>query len=183
MTDARIDSPELARGYGAVAKVLHWLIAALLAAQYMIAWFMPHIGRNTPNTGLVNLHLSFGALIFLVVIARWVWRLTHPVPQMPELTLWQRRLSWATHLSIYAVLLILPLMGWANASFRGYDVSLFGLIPLPALVAKGSPLGRELGDVHTVVAWYFLAVIGLHVVAAIYHRFVLRDAVMARMLP
>jgi len=177
------DSPELAKGYGGIAKALHWLIAALLLAQYLIAWFMPHIGRNTPNTGLVNLHLSFGALIFFVVVARWLWRLTHPVPSMRELTRWQRTLSWVTHISIYAVLLIMPLMGWANAGFRGYEVSLFNLIPLPALVAKGSAFGRALGDIHALVAWYFLAVIGLHIVTALYHRFVLRDAVMARMLP
>lgn len=183
MSRASIDSPELAEAYGGVAKALHWLIAALLCVQYAIAYFMPHIGRNTPNTGLVNLHLSFGALIFLIVVARWIWRLTHPVPLMRELAPWQRRLSWLTHLSIYAVLLIMPLMGWANAGFRGYDVSLFNVVPLPALVAKGSALGRELGDVHVFVAWYFLAVIGLHIVAALYHRFVRRDAVMARMLP
>ncbi|HEX9465217.1 MAG TPA: cytochrome b/b6 domain-containing protein [Alphaproteobacteria bacterium] len=62
-------------------------------------------------------------------------------------------------------------------------MSLFNLVPLPALVQKGSPLGRELGNIHSLVGWYFLILIGLHIAAALYHRFVLRDDVLARMLP
>jgi cytochrome b561 len=73
------------------------------------------------------------------------------------------------------------LLGWANASSRGWTVSLFGVIPLPALAATGSTLGHAMGDVHQVVAWALLGLVGLHIAAAVFHHFVLRDGVLRRM--
>src|SRR5579885_3062786 len=168
--------------YDPVAKILHWLIAGLLVWQYAIAWYMPHIGRNTPNEGLVNQHLSVGALILLLVLARLVWRLTHPAPPPGEASLWQRRAASGVHWLLYLFLIGNPLMGWANASFRGFQVSLFNVVPLPALVEKGNAFGRAMGDIHVQVGWYALILIGLHVLAALYHD-VRRDDVMGRMLP
>jgi cytochrome b561 len=172
------------QGYDLVAKLLHWLIAGLLVVQYAIGWVMPEIHRNTPAEGLISLHLSFGALIVLLVLVRLGWRLTHaappPVGGMPR---WQALAAQAVHALLYVLLVVLPVLGWMNASYRGYAVSLFDVVPLPALVAKGSPVGRPLGDVHILLSYAMLGVIGLHVLAALYHRFVLRDEVLQRMLP
>ncbi|HEX9465216.1 MAG TPA: cytochrome b/b6 domain-containing protein [Alphaproteobacteria bacterium] len=104
--------------YDRVAKGLHWLIAALLAVQYVIAYFMPHIGRNTPNEGLVNLHLSFGGLILVLVILRLAWRLTHPVPPPGGTAArWLQIATRTGHGLLYAVLLIMPLMGGRTRGF------------------------------------------------------------------
>src|SRR5262249_19748877 len=150
------------QSYDRVAKALHWLIAALLGVQYVIAWFMPHIGRNTPNEGLVNLHLSFGALILVLVIVRLAWRLTHTVPPPAAgSAAWHRVLASVTHGLLYLGLIAMPLMGWANANFRSFTVSLFNLVPLPAIVEKGNAVGRSMGEIHAYVGWYFLVVIGL----------------------
>src|SRR3954470_6239173 len=86
-----------ARGYGVVAKMLHWLIFALLVVQYAIGSIMPHIGRKTLNEGWVNWHFSVGAAILLVIVIRLVWRLLHPVPQLPTLAPWERLISGITH--------------------------------------------------------------------------------------
>ena len=170
--------------YDPVAKSLHWLTLALLCGQYAIAWTMPPIHRETPAEGLIDLHLSFGAAILLATAVRLAWRLAHPAPLPPEhLARWQVLAAGITHALLYAILFILPLLGWANASYRGYAVTLFHVVPLPSLVAKGSPIGRPLGDVHAWAAWVLLGLVGLHVAAALYHRFVLRDGVLQRMLP
>jgi cytochrome b561 len=58
------------KSYSATAKSLHWLIVVLLAAQFTVAWLMPHIGRNTPVTTLISLHFSFGVIILLIAITR-----------------------------------------------------------------------------------------------------------------
>jgi cytochrome b561 len=171
-------------GYGPVAKTLHWLVFALLAGQFAIAWTMPGIHGDTKPEGLIDLHLSVGVLIMLVVIARTAWRLTHPVPLISDGTPeWQQRTAAATHVLLYALLVALPVLGWANASSRGFDVSLFGLVTLPALLAKGSAFGHLCGDIHTVASYVLLGVVGLHVAAALYHRIVLRDDVLSRILP
>jgi cytochrome b561 len=173
-----------ARVYGAVAKGLHWLVAMLLAAQYAIAWSMPHIGRGTEPVGLIDWHLSVGTLILLVVAVRLVWSLAYPVPLVSgPLPAWQARVARTTHLVLYALLLVLPLMGWANASARGWTVRLFGLGPLPAILPTDSPLGGALGDIHATTALVLLGLAGLHIAAALYHGFVLRDGILRRMLP
>src|SRR5215469_16049233 len=126
--------------YDPVAKALHWLTLALLCGQYAIAWTMPEIHRGTPAEGLIDLHLSFGATILIVTVIRLLWRWAHPAPLPPaHLPAWQAFAARATHALLYAILIILPLLGWANASYRGYGVTLFHIVPLPGLVPKGSP--------------------------------------------
>ncbi|MBV8465748.1 MAG: cytochrome b [Burkholderiales bacterium] len=170
--------------YSLPARCFHWLTVLLLAAQFAVAWTMPDVHRDTKPIGLIALHLSLGVLILLVMLARLAYRLATPkvapLPTTPPLI---NRLAHIGHGTLYLLLIVLPLLGWANASSRGWDVSLFGLLPLPALSPTGSQLGHAMGDIHQLIAWVLLAVAGLHVGAALYHHFVLRDATLSRMLP
>ena len=84
---------------------------------------------------------------------------------------------------LYVLLLILPLLGWAAASARGWRVTLLPGVALPALLPRGSKSGFQAGDVHTFLAYTLLAIVALHIAAALYHRLILRDQVLARMLP
>ena len=172
-------------GYTGMAKLLHWLIVALLIVQFIIAWTMPHIGRNTPMTTLISLHFSFGTLILLVAIVRLAWRATHGEPAPEDgLPPWQLHSARAVHWLIYLLLFVVPVLGWINASWRGYPVSLFGLYELPKLIAQRAAGWRWTGDVHGLLANYLmLALVGLHVAAALYHHFIRRDGVLQRMLP
>ncbi len=171
-------------GYTTLAVGLHWIIVLLLVVQYAIGWTMPGIHRDTQPETLINLHLSFGALILVLLLLRLVWRITHPVPPPPAgLPGWQNTASSAIHWLLYLLLILVPLLGWMNTSARGWSITLFQTIPLFGLVEKGSPLGRSAGDVHVVLSYALLAVAGLHILAALYHRFVLRDEVLSRMLP
>ena len=169
-------------GYGTVAKLFHWLIFLLLATQYAVGSIMPHIGRNTLNEGWVNWHLSIGAAILFVIVLRLVWRLIHPVSLSSDLPPLERTAARVTHLTLYALVLVMTLLGWAAANSRGWDVILFGAVPLPALAPKGSAWGHEAGDIHNIVVYVLLGFIVLHVTAALYHYFVRRDQVMQRML-
>jgi len=170
--------------YSGVAKSLHWLILVLLIVQFAIAWTMPQIGRGSVPTGLIGWHLSVGVAILAVMIVRLAWRITHPAPPAPtDLSPALALLSRKTHYLLYAVLIVLPLLGWANASSRGWAVKLFGIVPLPPLMAKGSPLGHSLGDIHGTLALVLLAIIAVHVSGALYHALYLKDRTLQRMLP
>lgn len=169
--------------YGRAHKSLHWLTVALLAVQFAIAWSMPAIHRDTKPEGLISLHLTAGAVILVVMVLRLLWRFGHPVPLIRDQTpLWQQRTAQVTHALLYLLLLLLPVMGWGNASYRGWTIDLFGLVRLPLILPTGSPLGHQLGDVHTVVSYVLLGLIGLHIAAVLYHQFWLRDRIMSRML-
>lgn len=176
-----VGDPE--REYGALAKLLHWGIVALLAAQYAVGWIMPHISANTPNESWVSWHLSIGAAILCVIILRLLWRLSRPVPLLATEPRWQNRLAHATHLVLYLLVILNPLLGWAAASYRGWGVFLFGIIPLPALAARGTPWAHTAGDVHIVLTYVLLGAVALHIGGALYHHFLLRDRVLLRMLP
>lgn len=171
--------------YGGLAKALHWLILGLLIVQFAIAWAMPDVRRDTQPVGLIGLHLSFGATIMLVAVLRLCWRLSHPVPLLvegiPGWQLWAARLN---HGALYLLLFAVPLLGWANASARGWKIAIFGLFEMPHIWPAGSAFGRgELGDIHAWCAWVLLWLVGLHVAAALYHWLWRRDRVIWRMLP
>jgi cytochrome b561 len=170
--------------YSAPAKFFHWLTVILLVIQYSIGWLMPDIGRNTQPLGLISWHLSIGALIVLLVMIRLLWRWIHgPTAQAQIVSPRLHRVAQGTHLLLYFLLLAFPLMGWANASSRGWPVSLFGVLPLPTLSSKGSRLGHTLGDMHQLLVWVLIAVIALHVAAALYHHLILKDDTLRRTLP
>jgi len=171
-------------GYTGTAKALHWTIVVLLIAQFIFAWTMPHIGRNTPVTTIISLHFTFGIMILAVAIVRLAWRLTHsePAPEdgMPP---WQIKSARVIHWLLYLLLLVLPILGWINASWRNMPIVMFGL-ELPKLVATRAPGWGWTGDVHGLLANYLmLALVGLHVAAALYHYFFKRDGVLARIFP
>ena len=171
-------------GYTGTAKVLHWTVVALLIAQFILAWSMPHIGRNTPVTTLISLHFTFGVIILAVAVVRLAWRATHGEP-LPEAGLpsWQIRAAHVVQGLLYLLLFVIPILGWLNASYRGMPIVMFG-VELPKLLAKGAPGWGWTGDVHGILAqWVMLPLIGLHVAAALYHHFIRRDGVLHRMLP
>lgn len=172
------------RTYDPVARLLHWVVAALIAAQFLIGWTMPDIQRDTPPTGLVGWHLSFGAAIVFFVVLRVVWRITHAAPGLPASVPRPLRLvAVATHWLLYTLLVAVPVLGWANAASRGYPVQLFGAVRLPQIATQGSSIGHAMGDIHSLLATALAIVIGLHVAGALFHRFVLRDDTLGRMLP
>ena len=175
---------ELEQPYNPVAKLFHWLVVALLVVQLSIALVLPFILPETAAARLSAWHLSVGSTILLVMLLRLAWRLTHPPPPAPtDLSLQLRMLSRATHWGFYAILIVLPLLGWTAASAYGATVRLLGLIPLPALTAPDKAFAEAIGKVHGATAMLLLLLISLHVAGVLYHVFVKRDRVAHRMLP
>lgn len=181
---ARVGELSGATGYNATAKALHWLILVLVLTQFVIAYAMPGIGAATKPAPLINLHFSFGVLILAVIAVRLVHRLLHPVPlYMPESPRWERSVAHATHILFYALLLIGPFLGWASASAHRLPVTVFGIFTLPDIAAPKARWALTAGDIHTYSMWTLLALIALHAAAALFHRFVIHDGVLQRMLP
>jgi len=170
--------------YDAGAKSFHWLTAALIGTQFIIGLVMPELHGVTTTAGLISLHFSLGVVILGVMAARLLWRFAAGVPAPePSLPRWQHQAASFLHAALYALLFALIFCGWAYASSHGLPVPLFGFATLPALFAKGSALGRALGELHSPLAWTLLGVLGLHIAAALAHQFLWRDRVMTRMLP
>lgn len=167
-----------------MARLLHWLIVLLVLTQFVIAILMPDVGPNTVPGTLINLHFSFGVLILVVMAVRFLFRLLYPVPlDMPGSPLWERCAARATHLAFYFILLVGPFLGWASASAHKLPVDVFGIFLLPDVAPEKARWALTAGDVHSYMMWALLALIALHVAAALYHHFLRRDGVLRRMLP
>lgn len=175
------------KDYSATAKSFHWLTLGMLIVQYLIGWLMPEIHPGMSPGFLMDLHMSFGAAIGIVVILRLAWRVAVERPEaisgMPD---WQRRAAELVHWLMYGLIFAILLSGWAFASARGWTIDLFGVLPLPPLLADGailSILGRALGALHGALAALLLIAVGLHAAAALAHHAIWRDRTLQRMLP
>jgi cytochrome b561 len=169
--------------YGKTAKSFHWLIAALLAVQYLIGWLMPDIHRGMVPGAAMVWHVSIGSMILALIVLRFAWRLAHPVAPENSLPAWQQLSSTVVHWGLYVLVLVTALSGWSFASMRGWAIAWFFVTPMPMLTAAGSPVARAVGGWHEAAEWTLLIVIGLHVAAAFLHLVFYRDRVMQRMLP
>lgn len=179
--------------YAAVAILLHWVIAALIVLQVVLATRMT--GPRTPETfALFQLHKSVGITVLLLSLARLGWRLTHPPPPLPAtLAPWERRLARWTHAGFYVVMLGMPLTGWIMVSTSRIAVPtlLYGEIPwpmipgLPDLSAPAKALWHEVGEAgHQLIIRCGFVLVALHVGGALKHQLFKGDEpVLARMAP
>ncbi len=168
--------------YGSTAKILHWMIVALLLVQYAIGWLMPDIhGTMLPGSAMVT-HISIGITILGLIVVRLLWRLTHPVVPESSLAAWQRISSELVHWLLYVAVLATTLTGWIFASYRGWPIKYFFYAPLPMLAQKSEAGVQMFDGWHQAMEWTLLVLIAIHVGAAMMHVFVYRNQVMQRML-
>lgn len=187
--------------YTTVAILLHWLIAALIILQIGFGlWIADALHSADQATGfaafeLTQLHKSVGLLVLALSLLRLAWRLAHPAPPPPEgMSRFERWAAGATHAAFYVLLIALPLTGWARVSsspeFNNVPTVWFGLVVIPHLpvvsslpAAEAGPLSEGLRMSHQWLAYGAIALLVLHVGAALKHHLWDRDVVLARMTP
>jgi len=170
--------------YTRVAITLHWLIAAAIFSTFLLAQYMTQLQLSPVKLKLYSYHKWIGVTIFLLVLVRLVWRLSHRPPAPPvTMPAWQHTAATTAHFLLYVFTLAIPISGWLMSSASGFQVVYLGQIPVPDLVAKNKQLAEQLKQVHEALNWLMLGVVVLHVAAALKHHLVDRDDVLQRMLP
>jgi len=168
--------------YNRVAIVLHWLIAALLLGQLAFGWFLTTIARGAPTRGVyVNFHKSTGITIGVLILARILWRLLHASPPLPAfMPAWQRAAARANHFALYVLMLTMPLSGYIASNFSKYGIKFYNTVKLPPWGADDHRVYALFNSIHVVAAYVFVAIIAVHVLAALLHA-ARRDRVISRM--
>jgi len=180
--------------YGSVAMTLHWLIALAVIVNICLGLYMANLPRSDPSLfAIVQFHKSIGLTVLVLSLARLGWRLANPVPPLPEtMSPFLRFAAHATHFLLYFFIIVIPLSGWALASSSplGLSTNYFGLFHWPHIPfladlprAQKIPLRHEFGFIHKYLAWSAIALLAIHVCAALYHQFGRGDEVLQRMLP
>jgi cytochrome b561 len=175
---------ETSARYSPGLRRIHWLTVLLLAAAYLLVEQRDLFPRGSDGRALM-LQGHFWAGLSVFVFAVWrVWlRRKHGAPPITPLPpAWQQRLAAALHLSLYLFLLLMPLLGLATAWTDGKQVVLpFTDLALPSLLPTDKPLAHRLEDLHGTIGEVFYWVIGLHILAALYHHFRVHDDTLRRM--
>lgn len=172
--------------YGWAAILLHWLIAVLFIGQFALGLVMVRIASQRTSFELIQLHKSFGFLLLGLVLIRIGWRLGNRSPELPEeVGAMERRAAPAVHLLLYAAQVAVPLSGWALVSVSVLEIpsmpfNLFVMPHLPLGVSEQAETFWIVG--HQWLAYAGMALVALHVLAALRHHFWLRDAVLVRMI-
>jgi cytochrome b561 len=169
--------------YSLPSIVLHWTMALAILLAWAGMQLAEMLPRGPGKAFLVGTHALFGLGVLALLLPRILARLLGPAPGAAEGTPeWEARLALAAHLLLYALMVALPLSGIATALTGRAPFDVLGLLTIPNAFA-GTGLRRTVKEAHELLANGMLAAVALHVAATLWHAFVRRDDVAARMMP
>lgn len=171
--------------WGLVAQGFHWLIAVLIVAAWAAHAMYEDAPRHSAESRMwLEYHKSLGLTVLVVAALRLLWRLANPAPAPVVVSPRQAMAASAVHAGLYALMFAMPVAGLLMSQFGGHPVSWFGVLDLPALVGPDKSLSGVFHVLHTDVFWLAtMALLGLHVGAAVWHQWVVKDRLIQRMLP
>ncbi len=169
--------------FAAPQRLLHWLLAVCILSMLFIGVGMVSTVTSRYLT-LVQIHKPLGIAILLLALIRWVLRFYYGAPALPaDLPAPIKLAANLSHGIFYALMIGMPLLGWAMLSAASYPVVLFGGLHLPSIVPASPELHTLLWHAHYYLAFCFFALILLHVAASLFHKLVRHDGVFEAMAP
>ena len=169
------------RRFTVLQRLLHWLMAVCILTMLFIGVGM--VSTIMPKfLPLVAIHKSLGIAILVLALIRLGVRLRYGAPPLPaDLPEPMKLAAYLSHYALYALMIGMPLIGWAMLSAAAYPVAVFGGLYLPAIVPQSDSLHTWLWDAHFYLAFAFFGLVLMHVAAALFHALVRRDGVFQTM--
>lgn len=167
------------------ARFFHWLSALLVLLTIPAALIMvtPGIDRGLQDP-LFLFHKNIGVVILMLVAVRLLYRLRNPAPPLPSgVPAIQRHIAEATHWLLYGLLLAMAISGYVRVTAGGFPLEMLDGLGLPRLVPQSDSLAERAKQIHAFLRFPLIALIALHIGAALYHAAIKRDGVFQRMAP
>ena len=170
--------------WGSLARAFHWGLGLVIVCMISYGWWMNHIPARADRFFYRSIHADIGYLVLLLMVLRVIWRAVNPAPALPADTpRWQRIAAQVSHWALYAVTILVAMLGWAHSGARTPNYSdWFGLFRVPQITSPDKEAAAAYEDRHIFFAYVLLALIVIHLVAALWHHFVKRDRVTGRMI-
>jgi cytochrome b561 len=178
------DTKSTPDAFGPVAVFLHWFIAAGIVLSVAFGLISGYADTAEVTRATMEVHQTIGVTIFLLALARLIWRLTHPAPPLPgAMPRGQKIAAAVTHGTLYLILFAMPVTGYVGLAARGRPITVFGLFDLPNVVTRSLKTSASFQNVHDNLQYFLYALLIAHVGAALYHQFVIKDGLLRRMWP
>lgn len=175
------DTPDY---YGSVSRLLHWGMAYLMLWQFTMVLGWRAFGPSE-NIILVSQfgpdHGTVGLLTFVLIVLRAAWAFANRRHRPPHSPGWAGRTSFAAHVIIYLLMFAIPAFALLRVYGSGKGWSPWGIALIPETGTEVSWMVAPADMTHDLMAWLLFCLIGVHILAALFHRFVLRDLIFGRM--
>lgn len=169
--------------YGFVSKLFHWLSAVIIISLISAGFLMTSMPPSDEKWQIYFLHKSFGVLMLVLVLFRIVWRnLSKKANINSGDSTFKKATMLFVHYLMYMCMLLLPLSGILMSRSGGFDINVLGIFTIPAYKTKNPELAKLFNASHEMIAIVLSVLIFIHVAAAIYHQFILKDKTLSRML-
>lgn len=172
------------RSYGAIAKAFHWIMFLGVAGMFPLGYVMADMRLSPQKLQIISWHKSFGIVLLLLVLLRLGWRVASPPPALPDAIPWRERTAArSVHALLYVCLFALPISGWFMSSAAGLPIVVFKAWQLPDPIGADEGVRLALFATHKIIGFCLLALLAVHVAAALFHHYLRRDDILMRMLP
>jgi cytochrome b561 len=171
--------------YGVVPQIIHWLTALFVSIGWLLGQFGDYLPKGTVRGYGLLTHMTLGQCVVALLIIRLLWRIANPPPPLEP-----TRLGWLlegaarmTHFALYALLLLVPIVGMVVQMKRGHALPIFGYWHFDSPWPADRTIARSVLRLHKYLANSLLILAGLHAAAALIHHWAIRDRTLVRMLP
>lgn len=171
--------------YRVPARLIHWIMALLVLGMIPVGFLMVRDGldRSFQNFLFIT-HKNVGVVLLILIFVRLIYRWRNPPVLTPvALPKAQEMAAHATHIGLYALLLIMPLAGYVRVRAGGFPIEALDAMGIPALVPKSEALAEFAKAVHFYGSYAIAILVAMHIGAAAFHGLVRRDGIFSRMWP
>lgn len=174
-----------AERFGSLTKFLHWIIFALFMVEFFLVYRREYFPKDSAEKAqYMLLHKSFGICVLFLALCMIATRFVGKHPLLPmNMSPLEIIAAKFTHFILYLVMLFMPVTGIGMSLIGGGKVSFFGLVDLPNYFTKNEDLAGNLYYAHVWCSYVIIAFVSVHVLAALFHHFIRKDAILKRMLP
>jgi cytochrome b561 len=170
--------------YGAVAQAFHWLTAVLVLVAFTYGPGGSEQRVYSPARDFDRqLHETLGLCVLALVVLRLLWRSVDRRPDPAQVPRWMGAMAKAVQWALYLLLFALPFTAISGAWLEGHPLTLLAGVRIAPPIGAAHDAGATIAEIHTWLGDTILWLAGFHALAGLYHHFVLKDGVLASMLP
>ncbi len=173
--------------YGVITKLFHWYIALLILVQfYLVYWKREVLADKSPIAifYINGLHKPIGVVVLLLAILAVTWHVNNRKPSYPpNMPNWEKQSALFVQGVLYLTFFAMPLSELIMSTAAGYPLNFFGLFQFPQFIAKNEVIAQSFFSIHQITSYLIIALVIMHVAAALKHHFINRDNILKRMLP